>query len=319
MPASDLKYSAAHLIYALSLNAASVSLFGAWGLLVAAFVVLIWWQIFCSARREVAHFDSAKVTGCRRNAFLKTELAVGLLFTAILLGMMLPTRSDVDPMQHAETSLKMVAKAVAAYETQYGSPLPNIVRDDHGNPMHSWRALILKQLGEDQLAAKYRLDEPWNGPNNSKLLKRRPWHFRNYYPTTKPQSGTSTHLLTINQHSVIVEHESLMVNWMEPNAIDCSLWNSLNEIPELGEGFWKHGFFMSKHQGRLACVDAQAFEVHVNGQVDGSILGRDSPGMRVAIGTPYSEFHGLNVVRLAFFLLVTLLPIRWLKHAQSAK
>lgn len=46
-----------------------------------------------------------------------------------------------------------------------------------GQPWHSWRALILPFLEQEPLWKEYRLDEPWNGPNNSKLLKRRPDFF----------------------------------------------------------------------------------------------------------------------------------------------
>ena len=35
--------------------------------------------------------------------------------------------------------------------------------------MHSWRVLILPFLDQNELYGSYRFDEPWNGPNNSKL------------------------------------------------------------------------------------------------------------------------------------------------------
>ena len=40
--------------------------------------------------------------------------------------------------------------------------------------MHSWRTLILPFLDEKGLYDKYNFNEPWNGPNNKKLLASRP-------------------------------------------------------------------------------------------------------------------------------------------------
>jgi hypothetical protein len=41
-------------------------------------------------------------------------------------------------------------------------------------PWHSWRVLILPFLGEEKLYAEYRLDEPYFGANNKKLLTKMP-------------------------------------------------------------------------------------------------------------------------------------------------
>lgn len=40
--------------------------------------------------------------------------------------------------------------------------------------MHSWRVLILPYIGEDALYNTYKFDEPWDGPNNIKLLNQIP-------------------------------------------------------------------------------------------------------------------------------------------------
>ena len=44
--------------------------------------------------------------------------------------------------------------------------------------MHSWRVLILPCLDHPELYAEYRFDEPWDGPNNSKLADRMPLIYR---------------------------------------------------------------------------------------------------------------------------------------------
>jgi prepilin-type processing-associated H-X9-DG protein len=59
--------------------------------------------------------------------------------------------------------------AIQSYEIEHGHYPPAYVLGPDGKPWHSWRVLILPHLQEDDLYAKYRFDEPWNGPNNSKL------------------------------------------------------------------------------------------------------------------------------------------------------
>jgi hypothetical protein len=51
---------------------------------------------------------------------------------------------------------------------QPGMPPPN------QKPLLSWRVALLPYLGEDTLYKQFKLDEPWDGPNNVKLLAKMP-------------------------------------------------------------------------------------------------------------------------------------------------
>jgi hypothetical protein len=65
--------------------------------------------------------------------------------------------------------LKQIVVALHSYHDKYGCFPPAVVRDENGRPMHSWRVLLLPYLEHQPLYARYRLDEPWDGPNNKKL------------------------------------------------------------------------------------------------------------------------------------------------------
>lgn len=43
------------------------------------------------------------------------------------------------------------------------------ISDDDGKPIHSWRVSLLPFIGQENLYNEYSFDEPWDGPNNSKL------------------------------------------------------------------------------------------------------------------------------------------------------
>lgn len=71
-------------------------------------------------------------------------------------------------------NLKQVALAIHDYFEANGSFPPAYVTDRSGRRMHSWRVLILPYLGYESLYREYDFNEPWDGPNNQKLLAKRP-------------------------------------------------------------------------------------------------------------------------------------------------
>lgn len=64
---------------------------------------------------------------------------------------------------------RQIALAIINYESANGHFPPAYVADENGKPMHSWRVLILPYLDQKELFDRYDQNEPWNGPNNSKL------------------------------------------------------------------------------------------------------------------------------------------------------
>ena len=71
------------------------------------------------------------------------------------------------------TRLKQIDLALHEYENRYHSFPPAYIADRNGKPMHSWRVLILPFLDETDVYNRYDFNEPWDGPNNRKLLDAR--------------------------------------------------------------------------------------------------------------------------------------------------
>lgn len=86
----------------------------------------------------------------------------------------------ITPMREAamdrgcKANLRAIGLALLSYHASYGCYPPAYTTDFAGRPMHSWRALILPFAGENALFQTYRLDEPWDGPKNSRLAGRMP-------------------------------------------------------------------------------------------------------------------------------------------------
>lgn len=103
-------------------------------------------------------------------------LAASVVFS-ILLILIFPSLKFVQDTFHrtqCRANLQRIAEALRQYEIEHGSLPPAFLADASGKPMHSWRVLILPQLGEGGLYAQYNFNEPWNGPNNSSLAKSMP-------------------------------------------------------------------------------------------------------------------------------------------------
>jgi hypothetical protein len=91
--------------------------------------------------------------------------------------------------------MKEIALAVANYHDAHGSYPPAYLEGPNGRPWHSWRVLILHFLEQKQLYNAYNFAEPWNGPQNAKLLSMMP----NVYltPDQRPNPAHTTSYVVV--------------------------------------------------------------------------------------------------------------------------
>lgn len=95
---------------------------------------------------------------------------VGLGVIALLFLLLVPAvqkvRSAAARMS-AQNNLKQIALALHNYHDTHGRfPPPSTTLPD-GRPGVSWRVLILPFIEQEALHRMYRLDEPWDSPNNA--------------------------------------------------------------------------------------------------------------------------------------------------------
>lgn len=74
----------------------------------------------------------------------------------------------------SRAKLKQIGLALHRYHDAYECFPPAYVRGPDEKPWHSWRVLLLPFLDEHDLYARYRFDEPWDGPHNRELQAHRP-------------------------------------------------------------------------------------------------------------------------------------------------
>lgn len=101
-----------------------------------------------------------------------------LLFPAlVLVGLFLPAVQKVRQAaqrQQSANNLKQINFALVNYADVNGT-LPNsAICDPTGKPLLSWRVAILPYIERQDLYSQFKLDEPWDGPNNSRLIAQMP-------------------------------------------------------------------------------------------------------------------------------------------------
>jgi hypothetical protein len=86
-------------------------------------------------------------------------------------------------------NLEKIAAALNNYALDYGSYPPPTTFAADGQPLHSWRVLILPYLGYQERYDQYRLDEPWSSTHNQKLAFQPPTEYLS--PGTTPGFASS--------------------------------------------------------------------------------------------------------------------------------
>jgi hypothetical protein len=71
-------------------------------------------------------------------------------------------------------NLKQMAQGMREYHEANGSYPPAAICDPTGKPLLSWRVAILPYVEQGALYNQFKLDEPWDGPNNILLMSRMP-------------------------------------------------------------------------------------------------------------------------------------------------
>ena len=76
--------------------------------------------------------------------------------------------------QQSINNLKHLSLAMHNCMDSYGQFPPAALYSKDGKPLLSWRVLLLPYLDQRELYEQFKLDEPWDGPTNKKLVAKMP-------------------------------------------------------------------------------------------------------------------------------------------------
>src|SRR5262245_36146211 len=75
----------------------------------------------------------------------------------------------------SKNNLYQLAIALHNMHDTVGTLPPSAIRSKtDGKPLLSWRVAVLPYIEQDKLYREFKLDEPWDSPNNEKLLAKMP-------------------------------------------------------------------------------------------------------------------------------------------------
>lgn len=119
-----------------------------------------------------------------------TLMSCFLLLPALLIPAVQRVREAAARAQ-SQNNLKQLILAMHNYHDVYEGHLPAAaICDKNGKPLLSWRVALLPFIEQQGLYNQFKLDEPWDGPNNKRLLAMMPKTYRLPNDTETPPDRT---------------------------------------------------------------------------------------------------------------------------------
>jgi hypothetical protein len=110
-------------------------------------------------------------------AIPKEVMAFTGVYTGAMVGLLLPAvqkvRAAASRSQSAN-NLKQIGVAFHSAHDVMGRLPGAAICDKDGKPLLSWRVAILPYIEQDNLYRQFKLDEPWDSPNNKPLIAKMP-------------------------------------------------------------------------------------------------------------------------------------------------
>lgn len=125
--------------------------------------------------------------------------------TPICIGLLLPAVSNVRGAANrmkSSNNMKQMALAAHNYNDTLGE-LPGNSYSPDGKPLLSWRVHILPYIEQQNLYAQFKLDEPWDSPNNIKLLSQMPKIYAN---PNEPELTSKTYYRGFSSPGAVFEN-----------------------------------------------------------------------------------------------------------------
>jgi prepilin-type processing-associated H-X9-DG protein len=240
-------------------------------------------------------------------------------------------------------NLKQIGLALHNYHQANKCFPPAVVADADGKPMHSWRTLIMPFIEGDNPLKEYNFNEPWDGPNNHKLIAKRPRGFA--CPSDKkayaPDAFMTSYLAVVGQgtawsrladgdsaaakHSfsgnsiLVVEVADADIKWTEPRDIDIDKLHSPGSPTVSSRHMRDNGYFYHPTMGaNVAMCDGSVRFLPVGAirpaKLKDLLTADGCTEENIAAGAAAEElrFHWQHCIGLNGWLVSILLSFHWI-------
>ena len=198
---------------------------------------------------------------------------LGLVSLAIILALPSgPVSREPHPQQQCKFRFKQIGHALHNYAEVYGGFPPAYTTDENGNPLHSWRTLLLPYLDQQGLYERIDFSKPWDDPANAEALATDIPAFQcpvagvatnrttylafvgedlAFYPTRSRRLEEFSDGLTNTAVVVEVRPEDA-IPWMQPNDVDATFLKRLRQSPKFSH---RNGTHVLMGDGDVRFVD----------------------------------------------------------------
>lgn len=178
-------------------------------------------------------------------------LVVGVFCAGILVALLLPAvqsaREAARRMQ-CQNNQKQIALGLLNYESAWGAFPPAYTVNEDGEPLHSWRTLILPYIGQQAVYDQIDLSQPWDAPVNQPFAD---MEILTYTCPSLPASNMTPYVAVVDPRGVFNGEASTKfrdiadgtsntlliaevdlanaVHWMEPVDVDASAFPSVGQ------------------------------------------------------------------------------------------
>ena len=212
--------------------------------------------------------------GAQVNVSVETEAATIPLMVGLTLPAIQSARAAARRTQSAN-NLKQLGLAMHNYHATYKKFPAAVMTADDGVTRYSWRVALLPFLDEKKLYDSYNFTEPWDSPDNLKVLAQMPNTFR--HPNEDSGTTNSSYYALIGESTAWGDGENAIrirdmvdgtsntalvfdarraIPWTKPQDIE---YSADNDVPKLG-GYEPGGFNALLGDGSVRYFSSQVAE-----------------------------------------------------------
>ena len=303
-------YATAHICLA-------ITAFGVSGIAMSAIVISFWTYVIGQ--------------NCWRWAL---DVVIGIFLFVCVAATLIPALGKIREsalISECRSNLKQIALDIRAYREIHGNFPPEYISDKDGNPIHSWRVLILAQTEYKSIYNQYDFAETWNGPNNRKLIPHMPGIYR--CPSSDRQSGETNYFVVAgsacypedgrqdslgDKSLLLIESQRADVAWSEPRDLTREEALAALTAPTSPACHVEETFFTYEEIGfNVALVDSSAHTMVTPLSVDEAAALLSEDGFDLSSIDALSRvfrprrLRWSRIISCSLLLLLTLWPFRY--------
>lgn len=191
------------------------------------------------------------------------------------------------------SNLRLIGIAVHSYSDTHNR-LPDDLLSKANKPLLSWRVAVLPHVGQKALYQQFKLDEPWDSPNNKKLIARMPDVFRSPRVKVRGRGHTVYQVFTGSDavfgrgvklmlsaipdgtsNTIMAVESSTGVPWTKPGGIP---FDRKKVIPPFGKAYGLRPL-AAMFDGSVRVLDLNKIQLetlkNAIDPADGNVLGND--------------------------------------------